>query len=514
MSAPPPIVFTVTDAGQQAALDALNTGLTLRLTHIALGSGAYAPDGTETTLQDELGRWPLSGGDVEPNSNTLRFFSSVVSATSFDAFEAGLFDENNVLFAVASRTNGIPLIPVHANIAFLGAYGLKLTNIPANAVSVVTDPNAALAAMLLLQHTTHANPHPQYAMAAQNDLEHANLLALISAANVARGNGDDYLLGLINGLSNSIASLYPKTIASGVVTHGNPHIMLSATDGWYIDGTFVRNSLNIDLTNIRYALFLTPENGGDGGWYVTRQNTGFGIYLQGRSGTNRVGYAGRVNWKVVETMPSGEDEGNGSYGPGVYSFLIYPSTSKRIKLWGAGSGGGASVTSTWSHTPPTDGGNTTFSFDSTVVTAFGGEVSFFPSPNGVWDNGSAYTNGAKGLGGTTSVVNEGLLLIVDAQDGADGNQDKLNHSGGSSGRFGDYGRGGDGADGVGDEGWSYGGGGGEGGYIEFIYTNTDIDPVLVTLNVGLGGIGGQVDSGGGVNGSNGFGGFATVVNAP
>jgi hypothetical protein len=164
MSAPPPIIFTVTDAGRQAALDALNTGLTLRLTHIALGSGTYAPDGTETTLQDELGRWPLSGGDVEPNSNTLRFFSSVVSATSFDAFEAGLFDENNVLFAVASRTNGIPLIPVHANIAFLGAYGLKLNNLPANAVSVVTDPNTALAAMLLLQHTTHPNPHPQYAL--------------------------------------------------------------------------------------------------------------------------------------------------------------------------------------------------------------------------------------------------------------------------------------------------------------------------------------------------------------
>lgn len=180
MSAPPPIIFTVTDAGRQAALDALNTGLTLRLTHIALGSGTYAPDGTETTLQDELERWPLSGGDVEPNSNTLRFFSSVVSATSFDAFEAGLFDENNVLFAVASRTNGIPLIPVHANIAFIGSYGLKLTNIPANAVSVVTDPNAALAAMLLLQHTTHANPHPQYAMAAQNDLEHANLVTLIA----------------------------------------------------------------------------------------------------------------------------------------------------------------------------------------------------------------------------------------------------------------------------------------------------------------------------------------------
>lgn len=223
MSAPPPIIFTVTDAGRQAALDTLNTGLTLRLTHIALGSGTYATDGTETTLQDELGRWPLSGGDVEPNSNTLRFFSSVVSATSFDAFEAGLFDENNVLFAVASRTNGIPLIPVHANIAFIGSYGLKLTNIPANAVSVVTDPNAALAAMLLLQHTTHANPHPQYAMAAQNDLEHANLVTLIAGVVQALQQHED---ALNPHPQYAFASeINPRHLFRFIHNHGEPYSM-------------------------------------------------------------------------------------------------------------------------------------------------------------------------------------------------------------------------------------------------------------------------------------------------
>jgi hypothetical protein len=56
---------------------------------------------------------------------------------------------------------------------------------------VVTDPNAALAVVLMAQHIAAGNPHPQYAMAAQNDLEHANLANLISAEAQARDAADD-----------------------------------------------------------------------------------------------------------------------------------------------------------------------------------------------------------------------------------------------------------------------------------------------------------------------------------
>lgn len=164
---PTPIIFTLTDAGLNAALDADANGLTLSLTQIGIGSGQYAPLATRTALQTEIARYPLSGGDVESNSKTLRFSAILESVTTQQAFEVGLFTSTGVLFAVASTTGTDPLILVTANIAFVGSFGLVVSEIPPGSVTVVTDPNAALAVALMAQHTTHANPHPQYTLLTQ-----------------------------------------------------------------------------------------------------------------------------------------------------------------------------------------------------------------------------------------------------------------------------------------------------------------------------------------------------------
>lgn len=189
-----PIIFKLTDAGRQAALDAQNTGLNLQLTEIGLGSGKYVPDGTEVALTTPIGRWPLSGGDIEPNSKTLRFYASIDATINADGFEVGLFDANGVLFAVASTTGADPLMVLSANITFVATFGLSLTDLSSSNVTVVTDPNAPLALTLMAQHLAATNPHPQYADKAQydshvsaynahviqNDLEHSNLAVLIA----------------------------------------------------------------------------------------------------------------------------------------------------------------------------------------------------------------------------------------------------------------------------------------------------------------------------------------------
>ena len=89
-----------------------------------------------------------------------------------------------------------------------------------------------------------------------------------------------------------------KVVAAGTMQHGNPHVMLSGTSGWYFQGQTLMNNKGIQI-NDNLILLLTPENGGDGGWYVTRSNTGFSFSFQGRSGTSRVGYGGRANWAVI-----------------------------------------------------------------------------------------------------------------------------------------------------------------------------------------------------------------------
>ena len=194
---PTPITFTLTNAGLNAALDADANGLTLSLTQIGIGSGKYTPLATRTALQTELARYPLAGGDVEPNSKTLRFAAVLESSITRQAFEVGLFTSTGVLFAVASTTGADPLILLTANIAFVGSFGMVVSEIPAGSVTVVTDPNAALAVALMAQHVAASNPHPQYAMKAafdghvsQNAQEHTNLANLITAEATARANAD------------------------------------------------------------------------------------------------------------------------------------------------------------------------------------------------------------------------------------------------------------------------------------------------------------------------------------
>ena len=191
---PTPITFTLTDAGLNAALDADANGLTLSLTQIGIGSGKYAPLATRTALQTEIARYPLSGGDVESNSKTLRFSAILESVTTQQAFEVGLFTSTGVLFAVASTTGTDPLILVTANIAFVGSFGLVVSEIPPGSVTVVTDPNAALAVVLMAQHVASAHPHPQYTLynvfiaainALQEQLDMTQLAAVVTAINAA-----------------------------------------------------------------------------------------------------------------------------------------------------------------------------------------------------------------------------------------------------------------------------------------------------------------------------------------
>lgn len=164
MPAPTPIIFTVTDAGRLAALDAYNNGLTIKLETLRGSSGKITPDGSETALTGTLrGSWALGGGAVNAVSSTLRFFALVQSATTiFDIFSLGLFTDDDVLFAIASTTGSDPLIVCHANIDFLPSFGVRLPDVSASAITIETDPNAPLAQTLMTQHQAAEHPHPQY----------------------------------------------------------------------------------------------------------------------------------------------------------------------------------------------------------------------------------------------------------------------------------------------------------------------------------------------------------------
>lgn len=158
---PTPIIFKITNAGKQAALDKAKTGLSISLAYLAIGSSKYTPKGTETALKTEIKRQPIVSGDIEPNTNTLRFSSTIYADAITEVYEMGLFTDKNTLFAVASTTT-TPLLTVHPNIAYVGGFGLTLDDIGADSVTVTTDPNGALSLVIMENHLAAPNPHPQY----------------------------------------------------------------------------------------------------------------------------------------------------------------------------------------------------------------------------------------------------------------------------------------------------------------------------------------------------------------
>lgn len=158
-----PIIFTITEAGKQAALNANadSAQVKINLTQVAVGTAPHLATGNETALTSEVQRSSIVSGDIEVNSNTLRFTSSMSRNTKTDVYEVGLFTDDNVLFALASSTTD-PLFSLHPNITFVISFGLSLSDVAADSITVSTDPNGALSVVIMENHLAALDPHPQY----------------------------------------------------------------------------------------------------------------------------------------------------------------------------------------------------------------------------------------------------------------------------------------------------------------------------------------------------------------
>lgn len=156
------IQFYLTDVGRTAALNADVLGLNLNIKHIAVGSGKYnaaTAAATKTALTTELERYLVNGGEIEPTTHTLRFTVNLNSSITADIYEIGLFDENNVLFAVASSTT-TPLVQLINEVITIITFGFSLDDV--DNITLLLDVNSPLAVQLMNEHTAHAHPHAQY----------------------------------------------------------------------------------------------------------------------------------------------------------------------------------------------------------------------------------------------------------------------------------------------------------------------------------------------------------------
>ncbi len=159
-----PIQFRLTAAGQQAAWNAQNTGLSLELTHVQFGSGNRAPNGSETALLDPKKSVPIAAGS-RVSASQIRLSALLTGADSFAVSEIGIWTgkpgtSGAVLFAYWSQPSG-SIAAKAPGVDFIFSHDMALGDaVAANAVTVVADTNQSAMLAMLERHRQDRSGHP------------------------------------------------------------------------------------------------------------------------------------------------------------------------------------------------------------------------------------------------------------------------------------------------------------------------------------------------------------------
>lgn len=158
------IVFKKTQAGNQAALDAQTNGLRLKLNRYRLSSENFLPvdNDPHVALSGILHEGNIAVGQLTSDLTSLRISLSIISYTELNVASIGIYDENDVLYAVASIETGY-IFQIFPNITFLASFGIQVNEIDVDVLTIIVDNSAMAAQQLMIDHETEANPHPQYA---------------------------------------------------------------------------------------------------------------------------------------------------------------------------------------------------------------------------------------------------------------------------------------------------------------------------------------------------------------
>ncbi|MBN6515568.1 hypothetical protein [Acinetobacter pittii] len=376
-------------------------------------------------------------------------------------------------------------------------------------------------ANLLEKHNIVLDPNNRQQLyellATYPDLE--NLAAAIEARFVSEANlnqqARDELQAQITALMNHV--VYPRIVASGVLYYagnenGGSVSWLGGTDGWSVDNDKVVAPSIYNLTDRNFGIFINPESSHES-HSLERAIQSFKPKIWDRSGTNRIEYNGQVSFQIVQHKNPNSVSIDGDYPVGIYSFVLQPNESKTFTLIGSGGGGGASIKSSESAYPLADGQNgqnVELKVNGNLIAVVHGGGG---GKQGVWGNGSSYTDGVAGELGAIDII--GVFESTTITEGNVGNATIPNHAGGASvSPIGIFGQGGKGANGIGDDGHSFGGGGASGSVLVAKYKNKSSSNQTITLIVGSGGNGGAKGwSGSDITGNKGSDGYARVSSA-
>lgn len=174
----------LTNQAENAALDYDNNQIALQITHVGFGTSTAVADLDQLSVLGEVGRVAVAGGGIEPNSRTLTANVIWTPDQVRDIGQIGFY-AGDTLFCIYAP--GVAIVRVTPDVGIAASFSVSLVRLPNGSVNIVVDNSLSPMMLLLGQHLTNPNPHPQYAMKAafdshvvQNGLEHGNILTLLN----------------------------------------------------------------------------------------------------------------------------------------------------------------------------------------------------------------------------------------------------------------------------------------------------------------------------------------------
>lgn len=167
MANPVTINPTLTLAGQAAAFNADNTGLSLTITHVSFGRAHYDPTGEEVALVDPVGSKVPVAGASRPTPYQIRMVSAWREDVGQVAIGEIAFWAGEVLVFVWSQADGTLASYKTDGVTYVLFNDLAFAQVPANSISFVVDPDESVALGALAAHEGAYNAHPQYVLRAK-----------------------------------------------------------------------------------------------------------------------------------------------------------------------------------------------------------------------------------------------------------------------------------------------------------------------------------------------------------
>lgn len=192
-----PIKLHITKAGLTAFFNAKANGIYLQIDKMKYSSDNFESvsmdDRTELNNIVSESNIVASGTDIK--NNTIRFVTVINSTSELHIGSMGVYTKEGVLFAVASVANGA-LFKVYNGISFTATFGIALNAQLLEQITVILDPNTALALSLIADHEKHTNPHPQYAIAEDVSLALDQLKDELDGLNNDQGDLGGQMIGI------------------------------------------------------------------------------------------------------------------------------------------------------------------------------------------------------------------------------------------------------------------------------------------------------------------------------